>query len=118
MKNAGKIPEYSNIKEKVKMAINPVAQINTASAASQVAATTAIQTQAAAPPKSTNAPIADTVQISSSASALMQEVQETAAQTAQEAGRGDRQAQRLLAKEEAARAEQQGNNKAPTLSMK
>jgi hypothetical protein len=40
----------------------------------------------------------DSVQLSSSAKALMAEANETAAQTAQEASRGDRQAQRLLEK--------------------
>ena len=108
------------------MAIYPVAQTDAAKVATQAAAAqtaTANVNQAPAvakeqTPAKPQTAITDTVQISSSASALMQEVQETAAQTAQEAGRGDRQAQRLLAKEEAARAEQQGSNKAPTLSMK
>ena len=49
---------------------------------------------------------------------MMQEAQETAAQTAQEAGRGDRQAQRLLAKEAAAKAEQQGSNQSSVLRPK
>jgi hypothetical protein len=43
----------------------------------------------------------DTVQISNAAKAL-QEVSETRYQTAQEASRGDHQAQKLLAKETAA----------------
>lgn len=42
--------------------------------------------------------ILDTVQISTSAKAVMQEASETAAQTAQEAQKGDVQAQRLQAK--------------------
>ena len=49
---------------------------------------------------------ADSVQLSSAAQirlAAMQEAIETAAQTAKEAGQGDRQAQRLLAKEAAAK---------------
>jgi hypothetical protein len=45
--------------------------------------------------------VSDTVQISNAARAL-QETIETPAQTAKEASRGDRQAQRLLAKEGAA----------------
>lgn len=44
----------------------------------------------------------DTVQISSAAQAALQEATETAAQTAKEARSGDRQAQKLLAKEAAA----------------
>ena len=43
----------------------------------------------------------DTVQISSAAQSALQEATETAAQTAKEARAGDRQAVRLLAKEEA-----------------
>ncbi len=43
-----------------------------------------------------------TVQISNAAKALLEEVTETPAQTAKEASAGDHQAQRLLAKEEAA----------------
>ncbi|MGD0282978.1 MAG: hypothetical protein ABSB95_11520 [Dissulfurispiraceae bacterium] len=46
----------------------------------------------------------DTVQVSSAAQAALQEATETAAQTAKEASAGDHQAQRLLAKEAAARA--------------
>ena len=46
----------------------------------------------------------DAVQISSAALAAFQEATETAAQTAKEAGKGDHQAQRLLAKEAAAKA--------------
>jgi hypothetical protein len=42
--------------------------------------------------------ILDTVQISTSAKGVMQEATETAAQTAQEALKGDRQAQRLQEK--------------------
>jgi hypothetical protein len=52
-----------------------------------------------------NAASLDTVQLSSAAQALlaaMKEASETPAQTATEAGSGDRQAQRLLAKEAAA----------------
>jgi hypothetical protein len=46
----------------------------------------------------------DTVKISGAAMAALQEAMETPAQTAKEAGKGDRQAQRLLAKEAAAKA--------------
>lgn len=55
---------------------------------------------------------ADTVQISSSAQAALaafQEAAETPAQTAKEAGRGDHQAQRLLAKAAAAKAAVEGH---------
>jgi hypothetical protein len=105
----------------MKMAINPVAQTDAAKVTAQAAAANAAQTQPAAPtpaPAKPQTAIADTVQISSSAKALMQEVQETAAQTAQEAAKGDRQALRLLAKEAAAKAEQQGNNQPSPLRPK
>jgi len=110
----------------MKMAINQVAQTDAAKIAVQSApaktdAANANQTQSAASapaPAKTQAATTDTVLISNSAKAMMQEAQETAAQTSQEAAKGDRQAQRLLEKEAAARAEEQGNNKAPTLSMK
>jgi len=45
-----------------------------------------------------------TVSISNAAHAALAEATETSVQTAQEAGHGDRQAQRLLAKEQAAKA--------------
>ena len=45
----------------------------------------------------------DTVQISSAAKVVLQEASETPTQTAQEARRGDRQAQRLLARQAAAK---------------
>jgi hypothetical protein len=47
--------------------------------------------------------ITDTVQISSAAQAVLQEANETAAQTDQEARHGDMQAQRLLARKAALR---------------
>lgn len=53
-----------------------------------------------APPTST----ADTVKISTSAKAMLQEMTETSTQTAQEARGGDTQAIRLQAKEAAAKA--------------
>jgi hypothetical protein len=49
---------------------------------------------------------ADSVQISNVGQAALQEATETAAQTAKEARSGDRQAIKLLAKEEAAKAVQ------------
>jgi uncharacterized protein YfcZ (UPF0381/DUF406 family) len=52
---------------------------------------------------------ADTVQISLTAKAMMQEVNETAAQTAQEAGRGDMQARRLLERRAEAKGATQKN---------
>ena len=48
----------------------------------------------------------DTAQLSSAAQAALTEATETPAQTAKEAGGGDIQAQRLLAKEAAAKADQ------------
>jgi len=47
---------------------------------------------------------ADTVQVSNAAKAMLQESMETPAQTAKEAGAGDHQAMRLLAREAAERA--------------
>ena len=69
------------------------------------------QPRAAAPRKPTpsekpSAAPTDTVQLSKAAQArvaALQEARETAAQTAQEAGRGDIQAKRLLAKEATAK---------------
>jgi len=54
-------------------------------------------------PQSGTGAIKDTVQISSAAQTLLKEVGETPAQTAEEANRGDHQAQRLLSSEAAAR---------------
>lgn len=67
------------------------------------AAQTKVTVSATAHPKPTqttsaSAP-ADTVQISNAAQAALKETLETSAQTAKEAGGGDRQAQRLMAKE-------------------
>lgn len=73
----------------------------------QMARNQTVQSPAPAPKASqTKAPVtntlqADTVQISSAAVLAMKEAMETPAQTSQEASRGDRQAQRLLAKETA-----------------
>jgi hypothetical protein len=105
----------------MKMSINPIAQTDTASVVSPASISNENQNQSAPvepSPAKTQPSTTDTVQISSSAKAMMQEAQETAAQTAQEAGRGDRQAERLLAKEVAARAQQEGNNQSSPLLSK
>ena len=83
------------------------------SSATQADATTASATQtqpvaktATSSAKATQSPSktpTDTVQISSAAKAALQEALETPAQTATEARSGDHQAQRLLAKEAAAK---------------
>jgi hypothetical protein len=67
----------------------------------QNAAAPAAANPKAAESKPSQAPT-DTVSISNSAKAILQEVQETHAQTVKEANKGDAQAKRLLAKEEAA----------------
>jgi hypothetical protein len=101
-----------------KMAINPVAQTDAAKVAAQAAAADTNQTKPAAkeqaPAKAQPAAVTDTVKISTAA----QEAAETAVQTTQEASRGDRQAQKLLAKEAAAKAAEQGNQKASPLNLK
>jgi hypothetical protein len=101
------------------MAINPVAQTDAAKVTAQAAAANAAQTQPAAPqpaPVKPQPATTDTVLISNSAKAMMQEAQETAAQTVQEANRGDRQALRLLAKEAAAKAANAGSQPSPLSS--
>jgi hypothetical protein len=103
------------------MNINPVTQTSAAKVDAQAAAANANQTQPAAPeqaPAKAQTATTDTVLISNSAKAMMQEIQETAAQTSQEAAKGDRQALRLLAKEAAAKAEQQGSNQSSPLNFK
>jgi hypothetical protein len=50
------------------------------------------------------AAVMDTVHVSTAAKAALQEATETPAQTAKEAQSGDKQAQRLLAKEKAAKS--------------
>jgi hypothetical protein len=57
-------------------------------------------------PSSSNSTPTDTVQISSAAKAALQEATETQAQSVREAQNGDTQAQRLLAREAAARKAQ------------
>lgn len=84
---------------------------NAITSAIQAAPIAPVQTMAAAKTASANqksapqtSPIPkDTVQISNAAQTALQESQETQAQTAKEAVGGDRQAQRLLAKETAAK---------------
>lgn len=76
-----------------------------ASPVQTVTSNTAAPTQkpGQSPTPSTNSTPTDTVRISSAAKAALQEATETQAQTAREAQNGDTQAQRLLAREEAAR---------------
>jgi hypothetical protein len=62
------------------------------------AQTSSQKSGAAQTPTAANTPT-DTVQISTSAKAILQEATETKAQTAQEAQKGDAQAQRLLVRE-------------------
>ena len=69
----------------------------------EVRSTSANQESAQSKPQPSTS---DTVQLSSAARAAVQEATETPPQTANEARHGDRQAQRLLAKEAAAKAAQ------------
>ena len=87
-------------------AVTSTAQPNPATASAtqaQPAAKGAAPSQKAAPPStsSTSANVTDSVQISNAARAMMQEATELPSQTAVEASKGDRQAQRLLAREAA-----------------
>lgn len=77
--------------------INAVTQAQPVQNAAQAAAAN----PKAAESKTSQTPT-DTVSISNSAKAILQEVQETHAQTIKEANGGDAQAKRLLAREEAA----------------
>jgi hypothetical protein len=77
--------------------VNAVTQSQPVQNAPQ-ASTAAVKT----PPAQAASTSTDTVTISSSAKAILQEVQETHAQTVQEASGGDSQAKRALAKEAAA----------------
>jgi hypothetical protein len=85
---------------------SPVSNVNQSQPVYQ---STATSSQKPAQPKSQPAAgssTPDTVQLSSTAQAALaaaQEAKETPAQTAREASGGDRQAQRLLARENAAR---------------
>ena len=89
-------------------AITNTTQADTTAASATLAppaakSATSSQKSAQSQPPSTVSTPADTVQISSAAKAALQEALETRAQTANEARSGDHQAQRLLAKEAAAR---------------
>ncbi len=70
----------------------------------------AVQNEAPAPtPASIPNQKSSNLQISGAAKKLLQEATETAAQTAAEASKGDPQAKRLLAKEEAAKERNEPN---------
>lgn len=70
----------------------------------QIQATERVAEARAKAPESRPQPVPiDEVQLSSAAQAALRETVETPAQTAKEAGSGDMQAKRLLAKQEAAK---------------
>ena len=81
------------------MAISPVTQANVPEVAPKPTVTPVIKGATQSKPQPT---ATDTVQISSAGKAALQEATETPAQTAQEASRGDVQAQRKLARAAAA----------------
>jgi hypothetical protein len=84
-----------------------VSGISKAAQTQPVAQSKGTSTQKPTQPDSQTATSPDTVQLSKAAQATLaalQEARETPAQTAREAGKGDRQAQRLLAKEAAAKS--------------
>lgn len=60
----------------------------------------------------------DTVQLSSAAQAALKELTETPAQTTKEANGGDRQAQRLLAKQSAAKLQSEPSASAAQINIK
>jgi hypothetical protein len=83
-----------------------VSGISNAPPAQPVAQPTKAPAQKPAQTKPESAPAGDSVQLSSTAQAMlaaMQEARETPAQTAKEANSGDRQAQKLLASQAAAK---------------
>ncbi len=80
-------------------AAQPATQSLTKPAAQKASTQVALSTPAPAPTT-----VKDTVQVSSAAKALLQESQETSAQTAREANSGDQQAIRLQAKRAASKA--------------
>ena len=97
------------------MSIQAVGQSPTGTTGSAVASGSASGSASAAPASSksasssTESPASSatssyTVSISNAARAMLAEASETSVQTAQEAAKGDHQAQRLLAKETAAKA--------------
>jgi hypothetical protein len=80
--------------------------ISQANNTSAVVQPTASSSQKTAQPEKQPTTITDTVHLSAAAqaaSAAIQETRETPSQTAQEAGKGDLQAKKLLAKEAAAK---------------
>jgi hypothetical protein len=79
---------------------DPVSSVTQAQVATQ-----ATDVRAKAPDPRPQPVPSETVQLSSAAQAALQEAVETQAQTAKEAGKGDLQAKRLLAKETAAQQE-------------
>ena len=81
---------------------HPENQSQIANSAPIVARATSLAQKPAEPQSPSNA-AKDTVHISNAAQLLLRESLETPAQTAREANGGDRQAQRLLAKEAAAK---------------
>jgi hypothetical protein len=91
------------------MSVQAINQANTQAATSTATATTAAAAKPATAASKSDKPMASSappsstqVTISSAARAALVEATETAAQTAKEAGTGDLQAQRLLAKEQQA----------------
>ena len=85
-------------------AINSVTHIpptETSTASAKVPSSETAQAKVQAPSNPAAVP-KDTVAISNAAQTALQEAQETQAQTIKEASSGDRQAQRLVAKENAA----------------
>lgn len=84
-----------------------VSAISNVAQAHPVAQSTGTSSQKPNPSKSQSATKMDSVQLSSAAQSMLaalQEATEAPAQTAKEAGGGDRQAQMLLAKEVAAKS--------------
>ncbi|HME36297.1 MAG TPA: hypothetical protein VKF84_13760 [Candidatus Sulfotelmatobacter sp.] len=79
-----------------------ISPINNVPAALPVAQATPVQPTSSKPAPQPSAP--DTVQVSNAAKTLLQETLESSSQTATEASKGDVQAQRLLAREAAAKA--------------
>ena len=86
------------------MAISQVTQANVPAVASKPTVTPVIKEATKSKPQP---PVADSVLISSAGKAALQEVTETPAQTAQEARKGDAQAQRKLARAAAAEEAQE-----------
>ena len=88
------------------MSINPIANSPSAESSAQPTAQAVAKSSAphAAAPAPSTTRANDTVQVSSAAKALLQESQETSAQTTREASSGDQQAVRLLARRAATKA--------------